>query len=197
MTTPIILASASPRRRDLLQRVGYQLDVRPADLDETDLPGESPDRYVARIARAKATAIADTAPGQWVLAADTTVTIDGLILAKAATPDEAYAMLQRLSGRTHQVMTGFAIFGPKTYERVVTSQVEFVTLSAATIEDYIACGEWQGKAGAYALQGIGAALVRAVRGSVTNVIGLPLVEVIAGFADVGGPAPRFAAGSAV
>jgi septum formation protein len=192
----LILASASPRRRELLERVGFALDVRPADVDETERPGEDPAAYVTRIARAKVDALS-RAPGAWVLAADTTVTIDGAILGKAAAPEEAAAMLRRLSGRVHQVMTAFAIAGAdRRREAVVASDVAMVELDEAALADYVASGEWRGKAGAYALQGIAAALVREVRGSVTNVIGLPLAEVIAALRELGGPAPRFAAGAA-
>jgi septum formation protein len=167
----LVLASASPRRRELLARAGLAFDVIPADLDETPLGGEAPDKYVARIARAKHDAVAGA--DRVVVAADTTVTIDGLILAKAESPGEATEMLRRLSGRTHQVLTGFAV-GAVT--RVVATEVEMIAFDPA---DYVASEEWRGKAGAYAIQGVGAALVRAVRGSVTNVIGLPLVEVLA------------------
>ncbi len=195
----LVLASASPRRRELLERVGLALTVRPADVDEQALAGEDPGAYVARIARAKAAAVA-RAPDEWVLAADTTVTIDGAILAKAGSPDEAAAMLRQLSGRTHQVLTAFAIAGeqggaPVRREALVATDVTFITLDDATVADYVACGEWRGKAGAYAIQGIGAALVAGVRGSVTNVIGLPLVEVLAALRDAGGPTARFAAGA--
>jgi septum formation protein len=192
----LLLASASPRRRELLERVGFCLDVRPADIDEIERPGEDPAAYVARIARGKANAVR-RAPGAWVLAADTTVTIDGAILGKAATPAEAAAMLRRLSGRVHQVMTGFTIEGGgRRRDEIVISDVAMIELDDATLDDYVASGDWRGKAGAYALQGIAAALVREVRGSVTNVIGLPLAEVIAALRDLGGPAPRFAAGKA-
>lgn len=195
----LLLASASPRRRELLARVGLALDVRPADVDETPRPGEAPAAYVLRIARAKAAAIA-RGPGEWVLAADTTVTIDGDILAKAATPDEATAMLRRLSGRTHQVLTAFAIAGgpaaaPITRDQVVATDVTFIAIDDGALADYVACEEWRGKAGAYAIQGIAAALVASVHGSVTNVIGLPLVEVLQALREAGGPQPRFAVGA--
>ena len=194
-TGRLILASASPRRRELLERVGFALDVRPADIDETEHPGEDPAAYVARIARGKADAV-PRPPGAWVLAADTTVTIDGAILGKAATPEEAAAMLRRLSGRPHQVMTGFSIEGDgRRRDLVVTSEVLMIELDEATLGDYVASGDWRGKAGAYALQGIAAALVLEVRGSVTNVIGLPLAEVIAALRELGGPGPHFAAGT--
>ena len=190
---PLLLASASPRRRELLERVGVAIEVRPADIDETELPGEAPAAYVARVARTKALAV-PRRDGQWTLAADTTVTIDGKILAKAGSPDEAAAMLQQLSGRVHQVITGFTLVGDTQHDGIVTSDVAMVELSPALLADYVACGEWRGKAGAYAVQGIGAALVREVRGSITNVIGLPLVEVLEALRAVGGPAPRFTAG---
>jgi septum formation protein len=186
----LILASASPRRLDLLQRIGLSIDVRPADIDESWHDGELPASYVARVAAAKLEAV--QAPGRWVLAADTTVTIDGAVLGKAADEAEAREMLQRLSGRAHQVMTGFALRGPSVAAaEVVTTDVVMTALSTEQIEQYLTCGEWRGKAGAYAIQGIGSVLVAAVRGSVTNVIGLPLAEVVACLARLGGPAPQF------
>lgn len=196
---PLLLASASPRRREMLERVGVSLEVRPADVDEEPLPDENPAAYVARIAHAKAIAV-QRRPGQWVLAADTTVTIDGKILAKAATPEEAAAMLRQLAGRVHQVITAFTIIGdvddaPFHRDGIVGSDVVVIDLDAARIADYVASGEWRGKAGAYAIQGIGAALVREVRGSVTNVIGLPLVEVLEALRAVGAPSARLSAGT--
>jgi septum formation protein len=197
VSPPLILASASPRRRELLARVGLPFEVQPADIDETELPGEAPEVYVARIARGKAAAIARG--DRWVLAADTTVTIDGAILGKAASPDEAAAMLRRLSGRTHRVLTAVVLLGgpagaPAVHERLVASDVEVVELDAASIADYIASDEWRGKAGAYALQGIAAALVRQVHGSVTNVVGLPLAEALELLRAAGAPLPRLAQG---
>jgi septum formation protein len=195
---PLLLASASPRRRELLERVGVPLEVRPADIDEDPHPGEQPIPYVARIARDKAVAVSRH-PGQWVLAADTTVTIDGAILGKAATGDEAAAMLRQLSGRVHQVITAFTLVGdaedaPFHHDGLVSTDVSMVALDEAAIADYVASQEWRGKAGAYAIQGIGAAFVRAVQGSVTNVIGLPLVEVLEALRAVGAPSARLAAG---
>ncbi len=193
----LVLASTSPRRRELLARVGIELEVRPPDVDESELAGEDPVTYVARIALAKARACAHAA-GEWVLAADTTVTIDGRILSKAADGSEAAAMLRSLAGRVHQVMTAFVVIdgaGVEHAERV-TTEVAMVDYGEAAIADYVASNEWENKAGAYALQGIAAALVREVRGSVTNVIGLPLAEVLAVLARTGGPVARFAAGSA-
>lgn len=191
---PLLLASASPRRRELLERVGVPLEVRPADVDEDPRAGELPDAYVARIARDKAHAVARPA-GQWVLAADTTVTIDRAILGKAATGEEAADMLRALSGRVHQVITAFSIVGDGVLrEGAATTEVAFVPLAADAIADYVAAGEWRGKAGAYAIQGMAAAFVRSVRGSVTNVIGLPLVEVLDALRTVGAPSARLAHG---
>ncbi len=183
--------------------MGFELEVRAADVDERAQPGEPPERYVARIARAKAAAVAPqvdrTVFDDWVLAADTTVTIDGRILGKAETPEEAAEMLRWLSNRVHQVLTAFILIGergghPVVREGLVATEVSMIALDDALLADYVASGEWQGKAGAYAVQGIAAALVREVSGSITNVIGLPLVEVLAALRDAGGPTPRFAAG---
>ncbi len=199
MTLPLLLASASPRRRELLERVGVPVEIQPADIDESTCEGEPPEVYVARLARAKAAAIAR--PGnRWVLAADTTVALGGAILGKAESPQEAVEMLRRLSGRTHRVLTAFALVGerdgqPCRREGLVASDVVMVDFDAATLADYVASGEWRGKAGAYAIQGMGAALVSAVHGSVTNVAGLPLAEVIAALREVGAPLPRFTAGN--
>jgi len=196
----LLLASASPRRREMLERIGLVIEVHPADVDEHVQHGEAPDAYVARIARAKAIAIARRRD-LWVLAADTTVTLEGSILGKAETPEEAAKMLRWLSGRTHQVITAFVLLGerddrPVIREGLVSTDVTMIDLDGATLADYVASGEWRGKAGAYAIQGIGAALVREVRGSVTNVIGLPVAEVVAALREVGGPLPRLASGTA-
>ena len=183
----------------MLERVGVPLEVRPADVDEEPTAGEEPSEYVARIARAKAIAVTRK-PGQWVLAADTTVTINGKILAKAATPEEAAEMLRQLAGRVHQVITAFTIVGdgpndePLHRDGIIASDVVVIDVSEKQIADYVASGEWRGKAGAYAIQGIGAALVREVRGSVTNVIGLPLVEVLEALRAIGAPSAKLSAG---
>jgi septum formation protein len=199
VSLPLLLASASPRRRELLERVGLAVEVHPADVDERVQDGEAPEAYVARIARSKAIAIARRSD-HWVLAADTTVTLDGAILGKAETPEEATKMLRWLSGRTHSVLTAFVLVGERdgrtcVREGLVSSEVVMVDFDAATLADYVASGEWRGKAGAYAIQGIGAALVAAVHGSVTNVVGLPLAEVLAALREVGAPLPRFVAGT--
>jgi septum formation protein len=191
---PLLLASASPRRRELLERVGIALEVRAADIDETPLVGEPPRDYVARIAREKVHAVARR-PGQWALAADTTVTIDGEILGKASDEAEARAMLRKLEGRCHQVVTAWQIHGDeRSSAGWCETDVDMIAMSERMIDDYVASGEWRGKAGAYAIQGIGAALVSAVRGSVTNVIGLPLVEVLAQLEALGAPSRALARG---
>jgi septum formation protein len=152
--------------------------VRPSDVDETQRPGEVPLDYVRRVAAAKAAACV-RGPDEWVLAADTIVELDGDVLGKATADAEAAAMLRRLFGRTHRVTTAVCLVGPRgSHDIAVTSEVDMVAADEETIADYVASGEWHGKAGAYAVQGIAAALVRIVRGSITNVIGLPLAEVV-------------------
>jgi septum formation protein len=180
----------------MLERVGVIFEVMPADIDESPRDAEDPEAYVARIAAAKASAVAAKHPGRWVLAADTTVTIDGAILGKAETGAEAAAMLRQLSGRTHQVITGFAVAGARAILETVTSDVDVILLDEAAIADYVASNEWRGKAGAYAVQGIAAAFIRGVRGSVTNIIGLPLVEVLESLRTLGAPSANLAAGVA-
>jgi septum formation protein len=182
----LILASASPRRRELLARVGLSFEVDPADADERVLAGEAPAAYAARVARAKAALVAARRPDAAVLAADTAVVLDADVLGKAEGDDEARAMLARLAGRTHVVTTAVCLLvrGARR-ELAVDTEVEFRALTAADLDGYVRSGEWRGKAGAYAVQGIGAALVRAVRGSYTNVVGLPLVETLELLADAG------------
>jgi septum formation protein len=178
----LVLASASPRRRELLERLGLVLRVEPVDLDETPHPDEVPRAYVARLAREKAAA-ARARLGEdplAVLAADTSVVLQREIFGKPADPAAAAAMLRALAGRRHDVITGFAIsFGGALVERVTTTTVSFRLLAPEEIDAYVASGEWQGKAGGYAIQGIAAAFATELRGSLTNVIGLPLAEVLA------------------
>ena len=197
--TPLILASASPRRRELLERIGIAVEVRPADIDETPIAGEAPKAYVARVAAAKCAAIVDAPSDAWILAADTIVQLDDEIFGKAADADAARAMLRRLAGRRHSVSTAFVLRhagSDRVVAELVTTSVDMIAMSDAMIDDYVASNEWRGKAGAYAIQGIAAALVAGIVGSVTNVIGLPLSDVVAAFARVGGPVPRFVDGTA-
>lgn len=191
----LILASASPRRRELLARVGVETIVRPSDIDERQHAGETPLAYVHRVAAAKAAACA-RGDGELVLAADTIVEIDGQVLGKAGDDAEAAAMLRRLLGRTHRVTTAVCLLGARggARELLVTSEVDMVAGGEDAIADYVASGEWRGKAGAYAVQGIAAALVSAVRGSITNVIGLPLAEVVALLREAGAAEVSFRRG---
>lgn len=175
-----VLASASPRRRDLLASLGLTFDVAPADVDETPTADESPVFYVERVAADKARAVASAMPGIVVLAADTTVDLDGRILAKPLDEDDARAMLTALSGRTHQVHTAVVGIDARggRHAVTVTTDVTFAPLAGATIDWYLALGEHADKAGAYGMQGAAGAFVSRIDGSGSNVIGLPLVETI-------------------
>jgi septum formation protein len=196
----LVLASASPRRRELLEQLGLSLLVAPVDIDETPLAGERPADYVARVAGAKCDAAAATGTITLpLLAADTTVIVDAAILGKPADADEARAMLARLAGRRHDVTTAYRIrFDGRMVERAVTTAVAFRALQPAEVHAYLASGEWQGKAGGYAVQGIAGAFVTELRGSHTNVIGLPLAEVLGDLLALGAlpryPPPGFGAG---
>jgi septum formation protein len=174
----IVLASASPRRLELLRPLGHELLVRPADVDESVRPGEQPVPYVARLSAEKAAAI--DAPDLLVIAADTTVDLDGRILGKPANAAEARATLTELSGRTHFVHTGVTVrCGSEARTDVATTEVTFATLTPATIDWYVSTGEPVDKAGAYAIQGAAGAFVTRVAGSASNVVGLPLHLVVA------------------
>ena len=174
----LVLASSSPRRADLLSSVGLQFDVRPAEIDEAHRRSELPIVYVKRLSIEKADAI-ERGPNEIVIAADTTVEIDGRVLGKPRNDDEATEMLSLLSGRTHRVHTGVTVVASDPYTIVVTTVVTFTTLTGGMIARYVATGEPSGKAGGYAIQGAGAALVTRIDGSVSNVIGLPLAETLA------------------
>ncbi len=196
-TRSLILASASPRRRELLTRVGIEATVVPADIDESVLTGEAAVPYSQRLAEAKAKAVAARHPDAFVLAADTVVEVAGEILGKAADEREASRMLEKLSGTAHRVSTAYALLGPgAARSRVVTTTVRLRALSANEISDYVAGGEWRGKAGAYAIQGQAAAMVTAIEGSVTNVIGLPLAEVVEDLRALGAPTLSYRRGQA-
>jgi septum formation protein len=180
-THPVVLASASPRRHELLARLGVQFEVVPADLDETPHPGEAAPGYVERLAREKAAAVTGRVGERGVvIAADTTVELDGRILGKPADDAEAAEMLRSLSGRTHRVYTGLAVrpVGGEPVSTVVTTEVTMTTIDDGLLAWYVATGEPMDKAGAYALQGAGGVLVASVRGSVSNVVGLPLAELV-------------------
>jgi septum formation protein len=188
--TRLVLASASPRRRELLGQLGLSFEVSAADIDETPHPGEPAEAYVLRLAREKARAVASRHPGAWVLAADTTVVLGDALLGKPRDAAEAREMLGRLSGRTHEVQTGVALAGPTAeHSTVVRTRVTFRSLSAGEIAWYAGTGEPLDKAGSYAVQGKGGFLVAAVEGSPTNVIGLPLGETLELLARAGLPLP--------
>ena len=182
----LILASSSPRRQQLLRSIGVDFTIDVADVDESDLPGEPAIAYVERVARSKAEAVvfrlgltAGSDSGSAVLAADTTVDVDGQILAKPVDDDDARQMLRRLSGRTHQVHTAVVGWHAGGVEAVtVTTDVTFVRLTEPGIDWYLSIGEHLDKAGAYGMQTAGGALVHRVDGSPSNVIGLPLAETI-------------------
>ncbi|MFL5273583.1 MAG: Maf family protein [Anaeromyxobacteraceae bacterium] len=172
----LTLASRSPRRRELLGQLGLALEVSPADTDESPRPGEPAEAYVARVAREKAGAVR----AETVLAADTSVVLDGAILGKPADDADARRMLRALSGREHEVLSAVCARRLGREEAVVvTSRVAFAPLRDDAIAWYVATGEPRDKAGAYAVQGAGGAFVVAISGSVSNVVGLPLAETLA------------------
>jgi septum formation protein len=172
----LVLASSSPRRRELLESLGLVFTVTTPSVDELRHPDEEPYDYVERVARSKAAAVVTS--GAVVVGADTTVVLDGRVLGKPAHPDEARSMLRRMSATTHEVLTGVAVV-TITNELEMVSAVEstlvrFLDLTDSEIDDYVATGEPMDKAGAYALSGIGSVFVESVNGSPSNVIGLPL-----------------------
>ena len=184
----LVLASASPRRLALLQQVGVEPDgVVPAEIDETPVRNERPRVLAERLAREKAQAAArvvakdDALEGSYVLAADTVVVAGGRLLPKAELVDEAAACLRLLSGRAHRVYSGIALVTPggALRQRVVETRLRFKRLSTDDFESYLASGEWKGKAGGYAIQGLAGAFVLKIIGSYTNVVGLPLYEALA------------------
>ena len=182
----VVLASASPRRRELLASVGLAFEARAADVDESVRPGESPEEHVLRLAAEKAKAVGE--PGDLVLGADTIVVLDGEILGKPRDRDDARRMLGRLQGREHRVLTGVAlreVASERSVTAVAESSVRLLALGAEEIAWYVDTGEPSDKAGAYALQGIGGLFVHSIRGSSSNVIGLPLAVVYQLFPALG------------
>jgi septum formation protein len=180
LALPLVLASASPRRAELLRLAGYTFTAAQADLDETPLPGEAADAYVRRLAEGKAAAIAARHPGAVVLGADTTVVVDGDILGKPADAADAAAMLSRLQGRAHDVFTGVAVRAPDGGDSAVArTRVWFAAMTGDEIAAYVATGEPMDKAGAYGIQGQASRYVTRIDGSYPNVMGLP-VDVVHG-----------------
>ena len=173
----LVLASASPRRRQLLETLSLDFDVVPAGVDETRFQGEPPTAYVERIAESKARAVLE--PGRVVIGCDTTVVHEGKVLGKPSHPEEARSMLRRLEGDVHEVFTGIAVGGFEDDRAVLHSvvdvaEVEFLPLTDGEIRDYVATGEPMDKAGSYALQGLGGVFIKRIKGSPFTVIGMPI-----------------------
>lgn len=177
----LILASQSPRRKDLLEQAGIPFEVIPGNFDEDSVPLDEPASYAVRLAVEKAQQIARQYPESWVVGADTIVCIDDAVLGKPGSRKDARSMLSLLSGRTHQVVTGYALINHskrKIVKDAARTDVRFKTLSEEEIEWYILTSEPFDKAGGYAIQGLGTFLVKEIKGSYTNVVGLPVCEVI-------------------
>jgi septum formation protein len=183
----LILASGSPRRRDLLNRAGITFTIRPADIDEIRRDGEGAQAFALRMANEKALAVAGHYPAELILAADTIVELDNQVLGKPVDADDARRILRRLSGRTHRVVTAYAIarHGSVAEAKAVISHVTFRHLDDAEIEHYLATGEPFDKAGAYGIQGTGADFITAVEGDRSNVMGLPVNQVLIALARHG------------
>ncbi len=172
---PIVLASGSPRRKQLLEMLRIPFRVIAPDVDEHVLTGEKPDAYVTRLSRAKAEAVVRRAPGEVILAADTTVVLGGKLFEKPTSPAHAVAMLEQLQGKTHEVLTAVAVTEDGRLEQALdVSRVTFRPNDRHTLEEYVATGEPLDKAGAYAIQGLGAPLIERVEGDFFGVMGLPL-----------------------
>lgn len=186
----IVLASASPRRRELLASLSIPFTAIPSTVDERECPGETPEEHVLRLAREKALEVASrpTVAGRWFLGSDTVVLRDGSLLGKPVDEKEAAAMLSSLSGRSHRVLSSYAIYDrqQRTFvSGVVSTRVRFKELTGQEIAGYIATSEPFDKAGAYAIQGIGAFMILGIEGSYTNVVGLPLCEVVEALERIG------------
>lgn len=181
MVSRFILASASPRRYELLKQLGLEFDVIPSRVEEDRVQGESPQEHVIRLAEAKALEVGSRYSDRWVIAADTIVYVDGFILGKPEGREEALEMLRRLSGRDHWVLTGFSVQHlekKKGDQEAVQTAVKVKTLTPVEMEWYVHTGEPFDKAGGYAIQGIGSFMIESIRGSYSNVVGLPLCELI-------------------
>ncbi len=182
MVSKIILASSSPRRKELLERLGLRFEVIPSLIDEIPLRDESPEDFALRTSTEKALSVSRSLDSDSVvIGADTIVVIGGEILGKPKDEEEATIMLEKISGREHGVITGFSIVKPEAeilYRNLVESRVKIKTLAPCEIEGYIKTGEPMDKAGAYGAQGIGAFMIEEIHGSYTNVVGLPIAQVI-------------------
>jgi len=190
---PLVLASGSPRRREMLRGLGLDVDVVPIQVDETPLAGEKPDDFAGRMAATKALAAAKHRPASWVIGADTVVSIGGNILGKPNDPADAMAILKQLVNATHRVMTGICLCCLDQHCQaswVDTTRVTFIDATEDILASYVRTGEPLDKAGAYGIQGIGSFLVREIQGSCTNVIGLPVDSVVLFLLRNGIIAPR-------
>ncbi len=185
----MILASGSPRRRELLESLGWTFEVRVPDVPEDTLPGESPDASCGRLARIKGASVAaNVSPDTLVLAADTVVDLDGMLMGKPENLEESFRMISLLNGRTHRVHSGVAVFwNERVASAVVTSEVTFRRLGETDLRAYVHSGEGLDKAGAYAIQGRGALLVESIRGCYFNIVGLPLSRVSSLLEELGIP----------
>ena len=179
--TRLILASRSPRRKDLLEQVGIPIEIRPSSVNEKKVAEDHPENYARTLSRLKAEETARTFPGDWVLGADTIVVVQNKILGKPETESHAFEMLSELNNREHKVVTGFCLSNRdlgQQFTQSVETRVLFKNCTKEELFWYIKTGEPFGKAGAYAIQGKGAFLVKSITGSYTNVVGLPVCEVI-------------------
>ncbi len=181
MDTCLILASGSPRRKTLLEMLGIEVEVIPSGMDEDFRSDEGPREHVLRLASEKAGSVADRFPERWVIGADTVVVIDGEVLGKPENPGDARRMLSSLSGRFHRVLTGYAIINKgmgASARDVLETKVKVKHLGSGEMDWYIRTGEPFGKAGGYAAQGIGSFMIEEIKGSYTNVVGLPVCQVV-------------------
>lgn len=192
MSEQVILASASPRRKQLLEQVGLEFQVVPSNADEFEVAGETPEQHVVRLSIEKAAEVASRAEvaGRWFIGSDTIVLCDQQILGKPTDHQHAATMLRQLSGREHQVLSGYAILDRQTGNQVteaVATKVRFRELTDEEIARYIATGEPDDKAGSYAIQGLGVCFVAGIEGSYTNVVGLPLCRLTLALKELGIP----------
>ena len=188
MTPILILASRSPRRRELLERMGILFQVIEPEVEEEVGGDETPRAFVERIAREKAEEVAQRAPGAWVLGADTVVVLGEEVLGKPRDEEEAASMLRRLSGRVHKVLTAFSLLNlaeGRSFQGVEETEVKFIPLQEADIRWYVSTGEPLGKAGAYAIQGAGGTFIEWIKGSYTNVVGLPVAQILDPLREIG------------
>jgi len=188
MKKRIVLASRSPRRSELLKQLGFDFDIIPSRVEENSEQNETPREQVIRLAEAKALDVGAQHPGRWIIAADTVVCIDGSILGKPKNAEEAFDMLNRLSGQEHFVFSGFSVhhFGKeKGAHQAVQTGVKVKSLTPVEMKWYVNTGEPFDKAGGYAIQGIGSFMIESICGSYTNVVGLPLCELIQALGRLG------------